>query len=63
MRISITQLEHEVRLNHKRALGEMQFRFSAEKDHQAYTFLKLPEKEVQTVPEKGKRFISKYNIC
>ncbi|KAK5644094.1 hypothetical protein RI129_007939 [Pyrocoelia pectoralis] len=44
------KLEFEVRLNHKRALGELQFRYSAEKEPNVYRFLNLTRREVAPVP-------------
>ncbi|KAK4887372.1 hypothetical protein RN001_003643 [Aquatica leii] len=49
----LEKLEYEVRLNHKRALGEMQFRYSAEKQPQVYRFLNLKPRPVPAVPKKG----------
>uniref|UniRef100_A0A1Y1N5M7 Dynein heavy chain 1, axonemal n=2 Tax=Photinus pyralis TaxID=7054 RepID=A0A1Y1N5M7_PHOPY len=48
------KLEFEVRLNHKRALGEIQFRYSAEKQPDVYQFLNLTKREVPRVPITGR---------
>lgn len=50
------KLKYEIRLNHKRTLGGMQFRHGIERYPTAYNFLSLPEKKVDFIPEKG-------NIC
>lgn len=45
----------QVRLNHKRALGEMEYRDRARKQPYVYSFLKIPPRETWKVPLKGNR--------
>ncbi|KAI4462790.1 dynein heavy chain 1 axonemal-like protein [Holotrichia oblita] len=51
------QLEAQVRLNHKRALGEMEYRDRARKQPYVYSFLKIPPRETWKVPLRGNRNI------
>ncbi|KAI4462801.1 dynein heavy chain 1 axonemal-like protein [Holotrichia oblita] len=50
----LADLEAQVRLNHKRALGEMEYRDRARKQPYVYSFLKIPPRETWKVPLRGR---------
>ncbi|GJQ83086.1 DNAH1, partial [Trypoxylus dichotomus] len=58
----MAELEQQVRLNHKRALGEMEYRDRARKQPYVYNFLKIPPREKWKVPDKGQISTSMENF-